>query len=350
MSEYQRLTASRLACMRRCPRQHSYQYEMRLSRVTIAPALRMGSAFHKGLELRNEGKSLGEAAAAVDEQYYSDAAQVAGREVEAATIAALLSGYYWRYENDDFAYEAGEMEWEMPLRNPETGASSRTFVLAGKIDAMVLLADGRQAVMEYKTAGEDISTDSEYWQRLTIDPQIGLYVLAARHLRYDVQVVEYDVTRKPGIAPKTVPVLDADKAKIVLGPDGERVFNKDGSPKQSADRKKEQVLQTRIETAEEFGERLLDDIGTRPDFYFQRRELPQLEDQLAELQFELWAQGQELMARQRLGRWTRNPGFSTCGRCEYREICWQSVQVDAERPPSGFRVREEVHPELTSAA
>jgi len=127
--------------------------------------------------------------------------------VERETLKALLSGHFWRYGQDpaspdgqrrasDLAFEAVELSFDVPLVNPVTGALSRAFTLAGKIDGIVRLADGRLAVLEYKTAGEDIAPDADYWLRLRCDGQISLYVLAARALGYDVATVLYDVTRK----------------------------------------------------------------------------------------------------------------------------------------------------------
>jgi hypothetical protein len=51
----QLLTSSRLATLRTCPRQHYYRYELRLSRVRSAEALRFGGAYHAGLEAHNRG-------------------------------------------------------------------------------------------------------------------------------------------------------------------------------------------------------------------------------------------------------------------------------------------------------
>jgi hypothetical protein len=42
------------------------------------------------------------------------------------------------------------------------------------------MADGRLAVLECNTAGEDVGPDSDCWLRLRYDGQISLYFLAAR--------------------------------------------------------------------------------------------------------------------------------------------------------------------------
>jgi hypothetical protein len=119
--------------------------------------------------------------------------------VERETVMALIAGHAWRYGNDELEIVEVERPFEIPLRNPKTGAASRTFLLAGKIDAIGRLPDGRYVVVEYKTTGDDIAPGAMYWLRLRHDPQISLYVLAARELGYDVSEVFYDVCRKPTI-------------------------------------------------------------------------------------------------------------------------------------------------------
>lgn len=198
----EKLTASRLGTLRRCPREEYYRYEIGLERVREAPPLRLGGAFHRGLELHNRGTS--EADALADAMAGYEAVPTWADEfawgVEAETVRNLLAGHFWRYSEGDVQILEAERSFELPLVNPDTGKASRSFVLAGKIDGIVQLADGRIAVLEYKTAGEDIGPDSNYWLRLRCDPQISQYVLAARALGYDVATVLYDVTRKPAMA------------------------------------------------------------------------------------------------------------------------------------------------------
>ena len=209
-----------------------------------------------------------------------------------------------------------ERQFELPLTNPDSGKPSRAFLLAGKIDAIVKMPDGRLAVLEYKTAGEDISPDSEYWLRLRCDGQISLYVIAARALDFDVATVLYDVTRKPTIRLR------------------------------------------QNETPQQYGQRLLDDIATRPDFYYARREIPRLEDDLAEYGAEVWQQAQQLLeVRRRADRlpdpsraWFRNAGRWTCGWCDFAPLCLNGVRVAPGSPtPCGFQILSDPNPELEGA-
>jgi hypothetical protein len=166
--------------------------------------------------------------------------------------------------------------------------------MAGKIDAIVKLADGRLAVLEYKTSGEDIGVEADYWLRLRCDPQISLYLLGARALGFDVSTVLYDVTRKPTIRLR-----------------------------------KEEV-------PEQYGERLLADTGDRPDYYFSRREVPRREDELVEFRLELWQQAQQLRDAYSRPPWPSAPspmGPATASCCSAPAV---SGRPRSPQPPPAF--------------
>jgi len=357
VSDLEPITHSELSTLRRCPRMHYFRYDLRLSPIRDQVYLRMGSAHHKGVELHGNQTSDAEAIDGASADYLQPPPAGIDKHawaIERETVRNLLAGWLWRYSADNIRPIACELAFEIPLVNPETGASSRTFVLAGKIDAIVQLPDGRLAVQEVKTAGEDIGPEAAYWLRLRKDPQISLYYLAARAVGHDVATVLYDVTRKPTIQPAAVAVLDDDGLKVVLDRDGNRVLTKQGKPRQTSSTEDGYVLQTRPMTPEEWGSKLLADIGERPDYYYQRREVPRLEDELTQFQAELWQQAQQLMeCRRRAARLPRpqdayfcNVGRFTCDHCPFAEICLQSITVNPDAPPAGYEVRDELHPEL----
>lgn len=312
-----RLTATSAASLRRCLRQYYYRFELGLARVRQATPLRFGHVFHKGLELRHG--LFGQDTQALLDNVLSDYAvapawaDATDWAVEHETLRALLTGHLWRYGNDNVTFVAVEQAFEIPLVNVATGYPSRKFCLAGKIDGVVQLPDGRLAVLEYKTTAEDIAQSGDYWLRLRCDGQISQYFLAARASGHDVATVLYDVTRKPTIR-----------------------LRKD-------------------ETPEEYGTRLVADIGDRPDYYFQRREVPRLEDELAQYQAELWQQAQHLLAiRHRAASlpdpsvaWFRNINRMTCSGCEFANLCLGGTRVDPASPPAGYQILSDPHPELT---
>src|SRR3990167_7619263 len=85
------LTVSRMTSFISCPRKHFWGYEVGLRRVYVSPALRIGSAWARGMEARWLGKDYDFALAdAVPEGIDLSA-------YETNTVAAMLAGYYDHY-------------------------------------------------------------------------------------------------------------------------------------------------------------------------------------------------------------------------------------------------------------
>ena len=337
------LTASRMGSLLSCPRQHYWKYEIGLQATVESAALRFGSAWHRGMEARAKGGDFdGCLGAAVPEGFEFD-------EVSVATLAALLRGYIDRYTPDIIASKS----------NPETAfcfplEGSRTFSVAGKMDNLAQLADGRLVIFEHKTTSESIDAESDYWLRLRFNTQLYQYILAARDMGWDVSTVIYDVVRKPAIEPKRVLILDEGGNKIVFDAQGQRVFKKDGSPRESADKEKGFSLHSRIETPREFADRLYEDLKSRPDFYFARREVPILEDELNEFVAQRLTLSRMILScrqmEKRVGKreqaWPRNVSSMQCKGCFFSSFCLQNISVDTNHLPAGFEIK--LNPELSN--
>ncbi len=294
------LTATRMATLLSCPRRHFWRYEIGLRKKVDGDALRFGSAWHRAMEARWRGADSRAAfEAAVAEKVELD-------EMQLATLSGMLAGYYHRYSNDPIKSVHPEVEFRSPL------SGSRTFDVAGKIDGLAVMHDGRLALVEHKTAGCDIAPDSDYWLRLRGNAQVLQYVLAARSLGWDVALVIYDVARKPSIRQK------------------------------------------QGETPEQFGDRLAADCEERPEFYFARREVPILEDDLAEFEVQrqvlarqiLSCRGEARRARRPEHGWPRNVGEMTCKMCDFAGFCLQNTDINLNEPPAGFTVGK-AHTELS---
>jgi hypothetical protein len=297
------MTASRMNCLLDCPRKHYWRYEVGLSRITDASALRFGTAWHAAMESRWHGRSLDDSlAAGLDTAKDFDEATV-------ATLSGLLSGYFARWSEDPVK----ELHPEIEFRHALSG--SRSFDVAGKIDGLGVLHDGRLALVEHKTTSTDVGPDSDYWIRLRANPQVMQYVLAARALGWDVSVVLYDVTRKPSIRVK------------------------------------------QSETPEQYALRLAEDCRTRPEFYFARREVPILEDDIEEFTIQrlelsrliLGFRAASRKARRPEQAWPRHLTEMHCKLCDFSSFCLQNLVPDPASPPAGFRVGP-VNPELTTVA
>lgn len=332
----QLLTHSRMACAKACLRKHHYMYELGIRPARESDALTIGRAVHAGLEAFAAGPKEDFDAAVLNAmkvatsgydvvpEYVTDLYEWT---IQRVTVERLVHAYLLRHRDDQLEVVAAECEFNLPLVNPDTGAISRTFNLAGKIDRVVRTSDGRLAVLETKTTVSSLTDGADYWARLRLDSQISIYVHAARRLGFDVETVLYDVIRKPMIEPYRATPLD------------KRKFTKEGKlygNQRECD-----------ETPDEFAERLSADIASRPDFYFARREIPRLESDLAEAQAEWWQQAQLLRDCQRTGRWFRNT--ASClqpYRCPFTELCFTGTHPE-QSLPAGFVRVENVHPELT---
>jgi hypothetical protein len=335
------LTASALTTLLSCMRKYYYRYELGLKSTAERAALSFGTAWHRVMEARWQGKTAEEALSlALGDIETLDETQV-------ATLTGLLTGYYKAYAEDPIKELHPEQEFQFAL------AGSRSFDVAGKIDGLGTMTDGRPVLLEHKTTSDSVAPDSDYWLRLRANGQIMQYVHAARLCGLPVEVVLYDVCRKPSIRPKLIPVLDEQGRKIINDATGRRVLKKDGTPRESAG--DGMILQTREETPEEYGQRLTEDTLARPEFYFARREVPVLDQDLAEFEVQRLEISRMILSLRRASRKTekphqaypRNCSEMTCSFCDYKDFCLQNISVDQANPPAGFTVGER-NPELTN--
>lgn len=336
------ITVSRLKCLQACPRKHYYAYEVGLRSEGEQRALRFGRIYHVALDTYARERNFEQACEAIYSNYdhKPDYIESFDWSVERETVLRLFAGYVWLYENDGIEVIESEKVFQLPILNPETGRPTPLFERSGKIDKKIRF-NGRTGIMEHKTTRDSIEPDSDYWHILRLDIQVSMYFDVS-----DVDFILYDVTRKPGIEPKQVPVLDDMRFKIVLDANGNRVFKKGGLPRESGDKEKGYVLQTRVETAEEFSARLAEDIKSRPEFYYARREIARTADDLAEFRQDLWDEQQALRARQKRNAWTRRPSQGTCDYCEFKNPCFNNAYPIGDDIPAGFVRVGNVNPEL----
>lgn len=352
--ELQLLTASRLKAYRRCARYHEIRYERGYRVLVEDQALRLGSLFHVGLEawwnfIRECGphdNALRAALAAVR------ATSPLPDPFLLARVEVLLEGYHGWWLDEAGAYEVlvVEAQFETELINPLTGAPSKTYRLAGKIDVIVReRATGRVLLIEHKSSSEDIGVGTPYQRRLRLDGQISTYFAGGAALGHDIAGCIYDVARKPAIQPSQVPLVDADGAKIVNGPDGQRVRTKDGKKwRESASAADGYVLQTRPETVDEFRARLREVLAAEPEKYFQRIPIVRLEEELLQHRLDMWAIAETLRDRRRAHQPKNVDACMSYGRpCSFLDICSGSASLD---DVTRFVRDENPHVELQPAA
>ncbi len=326
------LTYSRITCFKTCPRKEWIQYMLGIRKIKTAAPLRFGTAFHLGLDLLGQDISLLSVIAQIRFGYetppaWADADDIAELQIECEKVCCLLSGYHWRWQDDEAAVMATEQVFCLPIRNPETGRASHTFKIAGKIDKIVERADLCIAIREHKTTGDPIEKpDADYWKRTRLDQQVTGYFWAARELGHAVETIEWDAIHKPGMAPHKATPIE------------KRKYKKDG------DLYANQRLVD--EPLPEYAERLMADIGSRPNFYYRREEVPRLQSDIDEYLAELWQVAIAIRQAQLHDRHYRNTSACTSPyRCEYLDVC-HGAESFADGLPEGFEKIDFVHPEL----
>lgn len=262
------------------------------------------------------------------------------RQLIAAKCRALVTGYHAKWIGSDWRADAVEQTVHLPIVNPESGRTSRTWTQAGKFDGIVS-GFGRRLLLEHKTVGssEDIADPSSaYWRRLAIDSQVSAYMLQSWQGGEKLDGILYDVIRKPALRPAQLTkagirgVLDAGEYH------GFRVSD------ETAAWVAEQQHGT-VESHELFTARLAADLLAQPDRYYQRRQIPRLDSDVLEYATELWDIGQEILAARNNERHYRNS--AACmeyGRpCEYLGVCSGFDTIDSDRWQRADRVHGELN-------
>ena len=318
------LTISRLRTWRDCKRKHRLVYLDGWRPRREDEAISFGRLVHEGLERWWT--------APADQRLIAAFARIRGRAQDLHQEAAaqeLLRAYDRRWALAMEAYEvlAVEATFTAPLINPETGAASRTFNLAGKVDAVVReRATGRVLLVEHKTTSEAIDDPTAtYWRRLAMDGQVSHYFVGAESLGFQVEGCLYDVLLRPRMKP------------LKATPPESRKYTKDGRL-YAAQRETD-------ESPDEYAARLRADRDAAPEKYFQRREVPRTEDDLRDYLFDAWAEARTLRESELAGRAPRSP--EACfrfGVCPFFEHCANGLRL--EDAPDQFEQVGHVHPEL----
>lgn len=357
MSERQLYTSSRLRILRECLRKHYYKYAL-LLRTHETAEMRFGTIGHRALEAWYRAWQAGDldarltaALAILDE--ISD-------PFDRAKLRLLVIAYHERWHAEPWDVLAVEQEFRYELGD---------HLIGGKIDVIIRdRRDGRDYVVEHKFTGSDTSIGGPYWERLTIDTQVSIYIDGAGVLGYDVAGCIYDVAKRPEHEQKMATPLDARRYTVGKGCKhcGGRAGGKDG-PMQGRGHLNvvfaSEVKQSKCdeckgtgwkeaphlhanqrdadETVEEFEERLLEVIAERPDDFLQRGPVVRLADELPAMRTALveWISVAELGVHP--------PNDSACVRagriCDFFPICAGRASID------DYPRTASAHPELEAA-
>jgi hypothetical protein len=318
----------------RCETEYRLAYEELIAPTDYPSALAIGTGFHAGVELLHRGRSLEQAQLVAEERVEglasrarshldADALSALAEKVpmDLARVRAMLAAWFerWLIPNHGDAVRVDrdlevletEMVLEAPLVNPSSGRASRTFLLSGRLDAIVRHrddalrvrpGDGREGfyIHEIKTTGEDLDSFAEA-MRFSAQPQ--LYgALAENHFGDDLGPLLgtiLDVVGKPRIRPK------------------------------------------KSESAVDFETRALEEYRADPERFFRRVVIPANPDARREALMAAWRVAQGIRTAERFGYLAkRGPACrGAYGPCKFQRWCWYDDH-------SGYAQKETAHEEL----
>lgn len=275
-------TNSRLKCLQTCPMKEKFRYRDELVPIGRSKALQIGTAIHKGIELWSVVAGVKELETQLP--YPSSTEEANEQTIALATVQAMLEGYFAIY--DEFKEHQPETLFDLGMRYPIKGGkmrTSRAIHVCGKIDDIATI-NGEQWLVEYKTASQ---IDKSYFDRLYVDSQITMYMMAARRMGYKPVGVIYRVLKKPSIR------------------------------------------QRQNETVEKFTERLRLDYLQRPEFYYYETRLYRTQDDLIDFEKELWYQVVQAERNARKGVcWRHTKSCSDYGTCPYLPLCMRDNDAE----------------------
>lgn len=306
-------STSELSTWLACQVRHLYSYGLRRKPLHESEALSFGTLWHLGMAAWwKPGQDPSERLTVAVEA-------MSGGSVNPfmiATLTQLMIGYTARWADAEYRAVAIEVEYAMPLVDPDTGETHPTIGLMGIIDKVVLDAADKPHVMEHKSTASDIDSGASYWDSVrTLDAQVSGYLDGARSLGYAVDDVIWDVVRKPTLKP------------YKATPEEERKYTK--PTKKDPESRLYASQREHDETPEEYGLRILADIGANPAKYFARGPIVRLEADELRHRRDTWHSIRQMADVTEHG-WRVHNRFACrdFGSCDFRAVCEGRASID----------------------
>jgi hypothetical protein len=292
------------SAFRNCRKLAYWRYVQQLVPRARIPVQRFGATVHAALAAHY----LGRGAAGIEIELlkaYPNRASDPEERADYNLAAAMMRAYTTQYPTETFQVVHVERPFRQPIINPTTDAASRSFVIAGKVDAVVR-QDGALWLMEHKTASV---IDQAYTERLWGDFQSVLYAHAiSQEIGEPVAGVLYNVLLKPRLRQAQGETEQEFQERAAA------LAAKNKSGKSTAKRQLP-------ESDEDFQTRLAEKYAA-PDA-FVRIPLYISADQVTTLQHELWELTQAYNEARRRSMWYQNTDY--CWRynrpCAYWNLC-----------------------------
>jgi hypothetical protein len=313
-------TYSMWSLFRNCRKAVEWRHLEQLVPITRDRNLHFGSIIHECLQTWHERRDLALVLDLIDRRSAARA-QDEDQKRDWYLATAMMKGYAARYPAEEFEVVAIEHVFEGPIVNPATGASSRSFRLAGKVDGIVRI-DREYFILEHKTVSQ---IDSDYLERLWTDFQITLYAhYVEQTMGLPVTGILYNVLVKARLQQskgETEEEFEARRAELLAK-------SKTG---RTAARRREP------ESDEDFQQRLAEKYADPAMFHRERLHLSR--ERFDILRAELWELSQAFLDARRRGVFYQNTSFCFNYQrpCPYFALCRSNGKI---------RVPEEAAPEV----
>ena len=316
-NEKKLLTYSALSCYRKCPMRYNLRYEQNLVPVYTDEKLFFGGVVHKALEAWHGFQGEHDLRKALTLSRIDEACKGWETDSDKCRIRLLaiemMRGYMAAYRDDTWEVVAIEHEFDGAIRNPRTGAESKTFAIKGKVDGIVKTSNGL-FLLEHKTTSRLMDDPID---KLWEDTQVGIYVAYLRDLGYDIvgviynELVKCTLIQKKGETEEEFAIRHAELC----------AKNKNGTST---------AKRQHPETDEEYAERVgawYQEAGR-----YRRTELLLTEKQLDLVRLDIWGMTQQFLDARRRDDWfcNRESCNTFYGNCPYRRYC-QSNYDEAVR-------------------
>ena len=282
-----KFSASSIACYQDCGKKFEFRY---IDRVKVvgedAAHLVNGSAGHDILDkLKCERMGI----------------QHSQNKLDAAPVVSLMaSAWKAKYVNDNLTYLNSEFRFETTIGK---------IPIIGYIDGLARDGFGNSVIVEHKFTSSKIEIGAPFWDRLHLNTQVYMYVLACREMGIDVDYVLYDVIRLPFI-------------KRLMKTKNLEYYKRDCKGGKKGELKAGQ--REHDETDEEMHERLQQYIIDNIDDLLVRHKIYVTADDLAAFEKVF----KDCVKGIRAGIFPTNPNACVKGRfnCDYRPICGGLVE------------------------
>ncbi|HXG47131.1 MAG TPA: PD-(D/E)XK nuclease family protein [Methylomirabilota bacterium] len=289
---------------RNCRKAAELRYLQHLVPLERDRNLHFGSLIHECLELWHGQRNLSRMLDLIDRRCAARA-QDEDQKRDWHRATAMMRAYAERYAEEEFEVVALEHVFEGPIVNPATGAASRSFRLAGKVDGIVRI-DGEYFILEHKTASQ---IDSDYLERLWTDFQITLYAhYVEQTLGIPITGILYNVLVKARLQQsrgETEEEFEARRAELLAKSKTGRTTARRREP----------------ESDEDFQRRLAEKYADPAMFHRERLYLSR--DRFDVLRAELWELTQAFLDARRRGVFYQNTSFCFNYQrpCPYFALC-----------------------------